>query len=320
MPRDPSILEYWSAHAQLERLNGKFDSARKVYHTVLVGSLRKGKGGVMWWNWAEMEWLADNEKQAMNVVLLSVGIDSASGVSILRAKRALDDLISSSPEWREQQSWIKLRALLELLNGTSMKGVLDIFDDQLSAMAEGSPRHESLTMASLLFVYNYRVVLNSPMPPALLRERAARALEAYPSNSIILGVFLEGEKGQGVWGKVRSLLGASDGKVKDVARRMEEVWVASWEKGRWIGEMERTRSGLAAAVEHERWVPLVFGWFDGRPDADDRTRASPVVWRLYLEFEIRAGEFQNAKRLLFRAIKECPLEKGVFQMLLTFLC
>jgi hypothetical protein len=141
---------------------------------------------------------------------------------------------------------------LELLNGASVKEALSIFDDQLLSMVEGSPRHESLTVASLLLVYNYRVVLNKPMPPVLLRERAAPALEIYPSNSIIFGIFLEGEKGQGVWGKVRSILGASDGKAKDVARRMEEVWVASWEKGRWIGELERTRNGLAAAVEHER--------------------------------------------------------------------
>ena len=29
-----------------------------------------------------------------------------------------------------------------------------------------------------------------------------------------------------------------------------------------------------------------------------------------MEVEIRAGKYQNAKKLLFRAIGECPLEKG----------
>ncbi|KAJ2919274.1 hypothetical protein MD484_g1134, partial [Candolleomyces efflorescens] len=294
VPREASILEYWSAHAQLERMNGRLDGARKVYHTVLVGSSVKHSSGGMWWNWAEMEWLAGNEDQAMNVVLSSVGIDSSSGVSILRAKRTLDELISSPAQWRNQEGWVKLRALLELLHGASMDEVLRIFDDQLSVMGEGSFCHESLTVASLMLVYNHRVILNKPMPPILLRNRAAQGLEIYPSNSMILGIFLEGEKGQGVWGKVRSMLGASDGKAKDVARRMEEVWVASWEKGRWMGELERTRNGLAAAVEHER------------------TRASAVIWRLYLEFEIRAGRLQDAKRLLFRAIKECPLDKELY--------
>ena len=58
--------------------------------------------------------------------------------------------------------------------------------------------------------------------------------------------------------------------------------------------MERIRSGLAAAVEHER------------------TRASPVIWRAYIEFEVRAKNLKNAKRLLFRAIGECPFVKELY--------
>jgi hypothetical protein len=135
-----------------------------------------------------------------------------------------------------------------------MKEILRIFDAEISSLDHGTVPHESLTMAALLFIFNYRVVLKNPMQPVLLRERAEQALEAYPSNSIIIGVFLEGEKGQGVWGKVRGMLGAADGKFKDVARRMEEVWIAGWENGRWKAELERTRCGLAAAVEDERYV------------------------------------------------------------------
>ena len=41
------------------------------------------------------------------------------------------------------------------------------------------------------------------------------------------------------------------------------------------------------------------------------TRASPILWRLYLEFEIRAGTLQRAKKLFFRAVGECPLVKGM---------
>lgn len=42
-----------------------------------------------------------------------------------------------------------------------------------------------------------------------------------------------------------------------------------------------------------------------------RTRGSAILWKLYLEFEIRAGSFSRAKKLLFRAIGECPLVKGM---------
>lgn len=259
-----------------------------------------------------MEWLSGKGDQAMYVVLRSVGVESTTGVGVLRAKRALSDAAAMAAGWRDKQNWTKLRALFELLNGVDMAEVLTIFDAQLESLQHGQVAHESLTMASLLFVYNYRVVIKAPMPPVLLRERAEHALEEYPSNSIILGVFLEGEKGQGVWGKVRGMLGASNGKVKDVARRVEEVWVAGWEKGRWPEEIERTRSGLAAAVEHERCVASnqVLGRFN-MTHANRRTRGSPIIWRLYLEFEIKARQHRTAKKLLFRAIGECPLVKGL---------
>ena len=46
----------------------------------------------------------------------------------------------------------------------------------------------------------------------------------------------------------------------------------------------------------------------------DRTRGSFVIWRVYIEFEIRAKELLRAKKLLFRAIGECPLVKGKFNV------
>ena len=241
-----SSLPLWGAHAQLERLRGRLDDARKVYQTVLIASRPKNTEQVvalLWWNWAEMEWLAGGEQQALNVVLKSVGMEGAgSGVTLLRAKRSLEDLGSS----KEREPWIKLRALLELLTGHQPEMALEVFDRFALS--------ESLETSALLMVYHYGFVLRQPMPPSILRDRAYAAFDRYPSNSIILGMLLEAEKGQGVWGRVRAMLGSNDGKAKGVARRVEEIWIARWEQGRWLSEVERTRNGLAAAVEHERRV------------------------------------------------------------------
>ena len=49
---------------------------------------------------------------------------------------------------------------------------------------------------------------------------------------------------------------------------------------------------------------------DGKTNVVDRTRGSFVIWRLYIEFEIRVKELLRAKKLLFRAIGACPLVKG----------
>lgn len=199
-----------------------------------------------------MEWLAGKSEEASSVILRSAGVQGKGEVAVLRAKRALEEAPRRDIQWQERVAWIRLRALLELLTTADAKVAVGLFD--VDATNEGSVQHESLTIASLLMLYYHSVILQNPMAPALLRERAARAVDLYPSNSIVIGLFLEGEKGQGVWGNVRANLGESGGKSKDVARRVEEVWISSWERGRWLNEIERTRSGLSAAVEHDRSV------------------------------------------------------------------
>jgi len=98
-----------------------------------------------------------------------------------------------------------------------------------------------MTMAGLVMLYRYGIIVKSLMSPMVLRERASIALGAFSGNSIILGIFIEGKKGQGIWGKARGMLGDNEvlGKTKDVAHRVE------------VGH---TRSRLARAVESERCV------------------------------------------------------------------
>jgi NRDE-2, necessary for RNA interference len=250
-------LGHWNAHAQVERLRGRLDEARKIYQTILIvsrmGNIRPGESQ-MWWNWAEMEWLDGRDEQALKVIFSSVGMEaSATGVAILRTKRSLEAMITSaefSPQWKGCEAWIKLRALLELLTSQDPTAALAILDESLE---KGSCASESFMTAALILLYFHSVILKRPTPPFILRERAGTAVKVYPSNSIILGIFLEAEKGHGLWGRVRTTLGTNAGGIKDVARRAEEVWMAGWQEGRWQSEVERTRSGLATAVEHERY-------------------------------------------------------------------
>lgn len=256
----PNSLHFWDAHAQLERMRGRLDDARKVYQTILISNKSNHsqiQTSLVWWHWAEMEWLAGNDKAALNVVLRSGGVEGPqSGISVLRAKRSLEENSTAKNliGWKQQEAWTKLRALLELLTGDEPTGMLKVFDQYLSPLEESASSRESLMTACLLMLYWHRTTLKKPMPPSLLRDRAHAAFAEYPNNSIVLGILLESERGQGVWGRVRAMLGDSGGKAKDVVRRIEEAWIAGWEKGRWLSEVDRTRNGLAAAVEHERSV------------------------------------------------------------------
>jgi hypothetical protein len=242
------------------------DDARKVYQTILVASkpARTATGlSILWWNWAELEWLAGNDDGTLKIILRSVELEyGISGVTLLRAKRALDDAAGTPISHRdkkrnmkEQEAWVKLRALLEILTTKDVASMLQIFDRSIRVEDRLDVSSESLVVASLVMLYRYGYVLKNPVSPIILRDRVSEALEVYPCNSVILAVFLECEKGQGVWGRVRGILGDSEsgiGKTKNIARRLEEVWITGWERGRWKGEIERTRSGLAGAVESER--------------------------------------------------------------------
>jgi hypothetical protein len=185
------------------------------------------------------------------------------------------------------------------------------FDEYLlnGDFAEGSVAHESLTVASLLMLYHHSTTLRNPTR-LNSSERGWRG----PSRCIrvtvlLVGMFLEAEKGQGVWGGVRGLLGETTadglGKDKDVPRRVAEVWVAGWERGRWEAEKERTRSGLAAAVENERFVFFFTtdsGGWELCSIRISRTRGSLIIRRMFLEFEIQMGELEKAKKMLYIAI------------------
>ncbi|OJT03082.1 Protein NRDE2 -like protein [Trametes pubescens] len=294
-------LPHWAAHARLECLRGRHVDARKVYQTILTTSSEHRPGeGALWWDWAQMEWLSRNDDAALTVILRSSGVAGTGGIAVLRAKRHFESLLMTEllrAHWKERAPWIKIAVLLELLTSTA-QSAMTLLDFYLNALEEGSAAHESLTVASLALLYNHSLVLKNPSPPALLRSRAERAIEEYPGNTAVLGIFLEAEKGQGIWGRVRATLGetAADGtgKEKDLARRVAEVWVAGWEKGRWEAEVERTRGGLSAAAE------------------DERTRGSAILWKLFVAFELRAGQPERAKKVLFRAVGECPLVKELY--------
>ncbi|TFY82820.1 hypothetical protein EWM64_g1196 [Hericium alpestre] len=292
-------IPHWAAHARLERLRGRVDDARKVYQTVLTSpasSQNKLSLGPIWYDWAELEWLDRKSDAAIQVAIRSVGIesDSGGGVVLLRAKRLLQETARSIPDvlWKVREAWLRLCALLELLTTSSTGGYPSFFTAPIQGT---SAADESMAVASLSMLYHHIYTLKSAARPSVLRNRLARAVELYPDNTVILGMFLESQKGQGVWGRVKELLGdGGANRDKSVARRVTDVWIAGWEKGKWAWEIERTRSGLAAAADSER------------------TRGSPILWRIYVEFEIRAGQLKRAKDVLMRALGHCPMVKELY--------
>lgn len=201
-----------------------------------------------------MEWLSGASDSALQVILQSTGTNGSGSVVILRAKRELDEVYSSLAEerWKEREAWVNLRALLELLTST-VSSTLAVFDNGFSRLSPSEAR-ESLSVATLSMLYVHGAILRNPVAPATFRERAEAAVRLYPNNTIILGLFLEAEKGQGVWGRVRLMLGDKDpeSSEKGLHRVLAEMWAVGWQKGSWRAEEERIRSRFSAAVHGVR--------------------------------------------------------------------
>jgi len=256
-----------------------------------------------------MEWLAGDSDATTRVVLRAADVEGL-GLAILRGKRALEATAREIPEtlWKVREAWTRLGVLLELLTGHSLPSFMT------APLEAGTVAQESMAIASLGMLYHHISTLKSPTRPVILRERLENAVQLFPDNTILLGMFLEMQRGQGLWGRVRKLGDSNiSGDVvheKSVSRCAAEVWLGGWEKGRWFWEVERIRSRLTAAIENERCVyPGTMRITNSKPFVIS-TRGSPVLWRLLLELEIRAGDLERAKNVLLQAIGACPLVKG----------
>ncbi len=257
----PESLPHWAAHARLERLRGRLDEARKIYQTVLsspASTRNRLSTGPLWWDWAEMEWLAGESEAATRVALRAAEVEGFGGLAVLRGKRAIEATAHEIPEtlWKVREAWLRLGALLELLTGNSLPSFFTAY------LEVGTVAQESMAVASLGMLYHHIVTLRNPTRPAILRERSERAVELFPENTIILGMFLEMQQGQRLWGGVRKLgdvsISGDPTRAKGVVGLAAEVWLGGWEKGQWFWEVERIRNSLIAALESERCVSMAF--------------------------------------------------------------
>ncbi|GJJ13903.1 hypothetical protein Clacol_008160 [Clathrus columnatus] len=326
-------LQLWAAHAQLERLRGKENEARRIFETVLSSSSSPRLAEArLWWIWAEMEWLADQDKAAQLVILRSVGILSGGPTNILKAKRLLEERTVSEKDWKDREAWICLLALLDIL--LSPRGLEEAMRRLRRYIEENSlegVQRESAWVRILLFAWKHSVLLKRQLQRNKLRgffeegvidmERGGRM------NSVILGTFLESEKGKSVWGRTRALTGESglsgrnqsgrraDAIVKGLKRRIWEVWLPGWEQTDWKTEKERIRSSLATAVADPRQIRCIFS---------ERTTINLKLGRGHRPFygvsmrslRFDAKNLKRLKKLVFKATElgawaDTMVERGI---------
>lgn len=251
LEQERGSVKLWRIHASLERYRGKRSETSKVYDMAVSIDPQSSSLPLLTADAVEYYWFSGEEPKGRQLLAQFLGVNpSLGGINLLRAKKELDSRVSMYEVFSSQwEACFRLRFFLELGSGT-LQDALRIADLELSSVPAASSVHESLTTWLCLTLFNLAQSKGMIIPPAILAEHTSFAMKQYPNNTIILGLFLESERGQGIWGRVRGLLDETENPTlilsQSISRIAWEVWAEGWSHGPW--QSERVRAKLEKAT------------------------------------------------------------------------
>lgn len=309
-----SSLTLWKTHARLERIRNKHAEAGKIYAMALTLDPQSTEMPQLVADAVEFFWFRDNRTEAQDILSRFLDVQGPlTGLNLLRARKNLDGRMPlgdmHNPQW---EACARIRFFLEL-SATTTQDAIAAFESYGATLDVHSPLRESLTVWLCVTLSLTSQIKGSLIPPAVVSSRVDTALAEYGDNTVLLGLFLECERGLGIWGRVRDLLddyssiGSATAIPKSLKRLAWEIWAEDWGYAPW--ESERVRTKLENAVHIKRYdyfylkLTLLIHF---------SVNHSIVLWQIYLAFELRVNNLSRAKAILFRALGYCPWAKGGF--------
>lgn len=186
---------------------------------------------------------------------------------LLRAKRnfkgRLDSIMSSPPPEADKQlpdvvALANMGALLEILSGGDVATALtwyQLLPGLDASRGDHVPRlQESIAIASSRLLFYHVKTLHAQVPPALLRDHTRSVIDCFPDNSILLGTWLESERGETVWGRVRQALSQKILKATTEGLSPTTACWGVWHETRDVShwEVERARALLKRTLDGDR--------------------------------------------------------------------
>ncbi|GAA5826903.1 hypothetical protein JCM11251_002152 [Rhodosporidiobolus azoricus] len=316
-----SDLVLWDGYARIERQRGKFVEARQVYCTAL--SMYRSfapedqiDGPLLWRAWAEMEWEEGKPEVALQVLVSAASeqqVDLASLASssirpsaaqILRTRQYYSRALEAAFQPRATLAHLRNRnhlafsaALLEYLTH-DLAGAVEVLETHLFRLdvagANGSAEREEAYMMYAKLLYRHMAV-GGGYRPAQLRDLLERAVKEFKNNTLFLSLLYHNELRMKIQNRFR--------------RSLEELV---------LKERDATSEGWLFAIFAELHVNArainvyaVRNLFDRALDSP-KSQSSASLWTLYIDFEVKNGELQRAKSLIYRALRECPWCKELY--------
>lgn len=167
-----------------------------------------------------------------------------------------------------------------LLDG--IEAVRSLLLDPITSLPTGHPQAEETYQLLIRIVYVHTSRHASPAP--LARDVLEQAIEAFPNNTIFLGLYLWGEAGARVYGRIQRLVSQLTSKDSGVVSLLWSVWAEGvgssrtfWDEGG--GGAERVRRALDRAINSTKYV-VPFCAFSDTAQWEALGRAVATVYRV----------------------------------------
>ncbi|KAI7849022.1 NRDE-2, necessary for RNA interference-domain-containing protein [Circinella umbellata] len=308
-------LSLWNAYAQMEKSHGKLKEARKVYQTALATYQTFPKKDqvmvpLVYSAFAQLEWEEGRSDEALKI-LVSFGVEQPydekeslpTNAQILKAQRFFEQKTSQLSMLirnNEQEMDIAYHyticyALFRLLT-RNMIEASNVYENALEYIQEHNAERgfesEVLWVAYAKLIYkNVEMNHHKGYKPGHLRSLLQRAILLFPNNTVFIGLY--------VWNEARTKL----------HNRVKSMFVQSLASGPnvilWLSAI-RTELHYHQPYDANQVRSL----FESAVEKTN-TKSSILLWKLFIEHEIKCGEMTKAKSLFYRAIRACPWSKEI---------
>ncbi|KAI7885758.1 DUF1740-domain-containing protein [Lichtheimia hyalospora FSU 10163] len=307
-------LILWNVYAQMEKSHGRLKEARRVYQTALASYRQfpepdQQSAPLLYSAFAQLEWEEKRPEEALKI-LVSMATEepyaetnsAPSNAQILKAHNyymqktaQVNILVGSEHDTTIAHHYNVCYALLQYIT-RGVEAASEVYERGLEYIkerqAERGFESEVLWVAYARLLYQHAVEGGIGYKPSQMRVLLERALALFPNNTIFISLHVWNETRTKIYNRVRKFFTqALDGEPNVM------LWLSA------------IRSELHR--HHPYDINLVRSLFESAVD-NAGTRASILVWKLYIEHEIRCKNMDRAKSLYYRAVRACPWSKELY--------
>ena len=321
LKRRSSSLRLYNAYALVEYRLGNKSAADNVI-SAAIGMGASQSANMLLWRTSIMEAFLDQRSAEALTRLFALAdkkrrlpeppTDSAEPSQVFRAQQALIascDQCIQSKDYESASAYIDCLMILSYLNNPEpLEAALSVFKSNVTLFPTSLPAAQhsrELLYQSFSRLLHHHVSHHSRFRPSLIRAFLSDSIEAFPENTIFLGLFAWNERRFRIDDRMRSVISKQLHPTSTSNHRSRESFVLL---------LFNIHVELSRAVALGSNVWSIRNAFE-RALGNDTAQHSPSLWKWYYDFETSRGNPQRALAVNYRSIIDCPWAKELYALL-----